>query len=207
MDAMLNDFRVALRQLARRPAFAATAVLTLGIGIGVNAVAFTVVNGLLFNGFARQVAPGVGRVATTPAGDEIGYASLEEYARFAEATRGTLDLQAEGRSSLAWRHDGSTEPAWVLFVSSKYFSTVTATTVAGRLQVAPASGGMPSAVIGERFWREKLGSTSVAGLTLQLNNVDVSVAGVLPECGCHSTTSRCFTPRHRCRCATYAGYS
>jgi predicted permease len=181
MDAILNDFRVALRQLARRPAFAATAVLTLGIGIGVNAVAFTVVNGLLYNGFARQAAPGVGRIQTIPGGDEIGYASIDEYARFAEATRGTIDLEAEGRSSLAWRHDDNTEPAWVLFVSSKYFSMVTATMVAGQLQVAPASGGMPSVVIGERFWRQKLASRSIAGLTLRLNNVDVSIAGVIAE--------------------------
>jgi len=36
-------------------------------------------------------------------------------------------------------------------------------------------------VIGERFWRKKLASASIAGLTLRLNNTDVSVAGVLPD--------------------------
>ena len=36
-------------------------------------------------------------------------------------------------------------------------------------------------MIGERFWREKLESRSLAGLTLRLNDTDVSVAGVIAE--------------------------
>src|SRR5512134_250983 len=105
MGNLLQDLRHSIRQLRRRPIFTATAVLTLAIGMGVNAVAFSVVNGVLFKGYALTGLPGVGRLATTPGGDESGYASLDEYRRFRDATRGTLDLSAEGRSSLAWKHD------------------------------------------------------------------------------------------------------
>ena len=45
---MFQDLRLVVRQLRRKPVFTATAVLTLAIGMGVNAVAFTVVNGFLF---------------------------------------------------------------------------------------------------------------------------------------------------------------
>ncbi|MGE0863877.1 MAG: ABC transporter permease [Vicinamibacterales bacterium] len=179
MATLLNDLRIAFRQLGRRPAFTATAVLTLAIGMGVNTVAFTVVNALLFKGSATSGHPGVGRVATTPGGDEGGYGSLPDYQRFAEATRGTLELAAEGRSSLAWRHNGTADTAWVLFVSPNYFSMMTAPMIAGRLMVAPANGGAPAVVIGERFWRDKLGAPSLAGLTLRLNDAEVSVAGVI----------------------------
>jgi putative ABC transport system permease protein len=181
MTTLLQDLRLAFRQLRRRPAFAATAVLTLAIGMGVNAVAFSVVNGLLLKGFAAKARPGVGRIATTPPGDEIGYASLQEYERFAEATHGSLDVAAEGRLSLAWRHDDVTETAWVLFVSPNYFSMLTAEAIAGQLRVQPVPGGSPSVVVGERFWRDRLASASLAGLTLRLNNIDVSVAGIVPE--------------------------
>jgi predicted permease len=181
MGTVLQDLRLSVRQLWRRPAFTATVVLTLAIGMGVNGVAFSVVNGLLFKGFASKTAAGVGRIATTPGGDEIGYASLQEYERFTEATRGALDTAAEGRLSMAWRHDGNTETAWVLFVSPNYFSMVTANVIAGQLRVHRVPGGSPTVVIGERFWRRKLASSSLAGLTLRLNNTDVSVAGVIPE--------------------------
>ena len=52
--------------------------------------------------------------------------------------------------------------------------------IAGRLQVQ-REGGTTSVVIGERFWREKLESRSLAGLTLRLNDTDVAVAGVIAE--------------------------
>jgi len=178
---LLDDGRIAIRQLWHRPLFTLTAVLTLAIGIGVNAVAFTVVNGLLFRGSAVSVGSTVGRIVTTPGGDEEGNASLDEFRRFADATRGTVDLAAEGRSSIAWQHDGTTDTAWVLFVTPNYFSTVNARPLAGRLEVAAARGGMPSILIGERFWRQKLNAAPLAGLTLRLNNVEAAVAGILPE--------------------------
>src|SRR6266508_581579 len=181
MSSLIQDLKVSIRQLRRRPAFTLTAVLTLAIGMGVNAVAFTVVNGVLFRRPAISGVADVGRIATTPDSDEGGSASLAEYQRFADATRGTLDLAAEGRLTMAWRHEGTTETAWVLFVSSSYLSMVNARAIAGHVTVAPVMDGLPSVVIGERFWRRKLGAASLAGLTLRLNDTTVNVAGVLPE--------------------------
>jgi predicted permease len=180
MANLLQDIRHSLRQLMRRPIFTATAVLTLAIGMGVNAVAFGVVNGLLFKGYALSGIPGTGRILTTPGGDESGYASIPEYERFRDATSGVLDIAAEGRSALAWKHDGASETAWVLYVSRQYFSLVTPPVIAGRLEVQ-RDGATTSVVIGERFWREKLRSSSLAGLTLRLNDTDVTVAGVIDE--------------------------
>ena len=180
MSAILQDLQLSVRHLWHRPAFTLTAVLTLAIGMAVNTVAFTVVNGVLFKGSTIS-STNVGRIATTPSGEEVGYASLAEYQRFAEATKGSLDLAAEGRLSMAWKHETTTETAWVLFVSSSYFSMVDARAVAGQVRVARAVDGVPSVVIGERFWRGKLNAASLSGLTLRLNGTDVSVAGVLPE--------------------------
>jgi predicted permease len=177
----VRDLKHSIRQLWRRPVFTLTAVLTLAIGIGVNAVAFTVVNGLLFKDSEIRSSADLGRIATIPGGDESGYASVEEYRRFIDATGGALDLAAEGRLSVAWRHGETTETAWVLFVSSGYFSMVDAPAVAGRVDVAPARDGRPTVVIGERFWRRKLDAASLAGLTLRLNHVDASVAGVIAD--------------------------
>jgi predicted permease len=181
MDTLLQDLRLAVRQLRRRPAFMATAALTLAVGMGVNAVAFSVVNALLFKASATRELPGAGRIATTPGGDEGGNGSLAEFQWLSEATRGAITMSAEARSSMAWRHDETTETAWVLLVSSNYFSMVHAPVIAGRVHVAAVPGGAPSVAIGERFWRQKLQSRSLAGLTLRLNNADVTVSGVIPE--------------------------
>ena len=181
MSVLTQDLKLAIRQMWRRPGFTLVAVLTLAIGMGVNAVAFTVVNGLLFKGFIVSATDGAGRILTTPGGDEAGNASLDEYRRFRDTTRDALDVAAEGRLSLAWRHDGTAETAWVMFVSSNYFSMVPVRPIVGRVDVASAASSAPSVVIGERFWRRKLSAASIAGMTLRLNDTDVSVAGVIPE--------------------------
>jgi predicted permease len=181
MSVLVHDVKLAMRQVWRHPIFTLAAVLTLAIGMGVNTVAFALVNGVLFKGFTASAADGVGRLLTTPGGDESGNASLTEYQRFVDATRGALDLAAEGRLSVAWKHNRTTETAWALFVSSNYFSMVNAHALAGRIVVAREPNGSTSMVIGERFWREQLGGPSIAGLTLTLNNRDVNVAGVLPD--------------------------
>src|SRR5262245_39794777 len=181
MSLFVKALGPSFRHFCRGRGSTLTPARALAIGMGVNAVAFTVVNGLLFRGSARSTAADVGRVLTTPGGDEGGNASLDEYRRFAEAARGTLDLAAEGRLSVAWRHDGTTETAWVLFVSPNYFSMVDVRPVVGQIKVSAAATGTPSVVIGERFWRKKLNAASIAGLTLRLNNTDVAVAGVLPD--------------------------
>jgi predicted permease len=181
MSSTLHDLRVVIRQLSQKPLFVAVAVLTLAIGMGVNTVAFSVVNGVLFKGLVATAPPDVGRIIATPGGDEEGNASLAEYERFREGTRDVLDLAAEGRSTIGWRHDGRTEPAHVLFVSANYFSMVNGEVLAGRQSVDRVAGGNPGAVVGERFWREQLGSPALTGLTLQLNHVAVDVVGIMRE--------------------------
>ncbi len=46
-EDLLHDFAYATRTMRKRPAFATTAILTLGLGIGGNTAMFTVIRGVL----------------------------------------------------------------------------------------------------------------------------------------------------------------
>ena len=47
MSDLLYDLRYTIRSLFRNPGFAATVILTLGLGIGANTAIFSVVDGVL----------------------------------------------------------------------------------------------------------------------------------------------------------------
>ena len=60
--ALAKDIRYAWRGLARNPGFAAVAVLSIGLGVGVNTAMFSLVDALLFRPLIRaapRAPPGI----------------------------------------------------------------------------------------------------------------------------------------------------
>jgi hypothetical protein len=80
LRAVRQDAQWAFRSCRRRPLFAASVVLMLGIGIGLNAAVFAVVDGALFKGFRYvQRNDHLVRVSTTK--DAIFYPDFDVWRR------------------------------------------------------------------------------------------------------------------------------
>ena len=182
MTTLAGDLRYAIRNIRRRPGFSALAVLTLAVGIGVNSVAFTAVNALLFHPFVFDGVERLGWVMLATPGDPHGDLSYKEFTETKRQARAFAEIASEGRMPLALMQDGRAEQIWTLLVSDGYFRALGARPRAGRLlDASDASGTELAAVVSYQFWRTRLAGASITGRTIVIANRSVSIAGVLPE--------------------------
>ena len=183
MDALQQDLKYAVRALLHRPWFSALAVLTLALGIGVNAVAYSAINALLRKPMRFPGAEQLGWIQTTGGTSPYNQTSLPDYLDLARENRTFDAIIAEARVPLSLAADGPAEQVWSLVVSSNYLDAMRAKPLVGR--TLTASDGRSSdlaVVVGERFWKDRLnGGDSIAGHTLSLNGSLFSIVGVLAE--------------------------
>ena len=79
MDSLWLDLKYGCRALLQRPGFTGLAVLTLALGLGVNAVAFSAIDALLLRPFRMADADRSGWIMLGRSGVARGEASLDEY--------------------------------------------------------------------------------------------------------------------------------
>lgn len=92
MTSILQDLRVGLRAIRRHPAFAATVVLTLGLGIGASSAIVSVANGVLLNPLPYADPDRVVTLWTSwDYFPDKTWVSVPEFQLFRQETR-TLDL-------------------------------------------------------------------------------------------------------------------
>lgn len=183
MDALRQDIKYALRSLRSRPWFSALAVVTLAIGIGVNAVAYSAINALLRKPMRFPDAHELGWIQTDGGSSPYNQTALPDYRDLARENRAFEAIVAEARVPLSLAADGGAQQVWGLLVSANYLETLRAKPLAGRLLV-PADAGRSDlpAVVSQRFWKDRLnGGESIAGQTLTLNGNVFSIVGILPE--------------------------
>jgi putative ABC transport system permease protein len=183
MDSFLQDLKYATRALLRRPWFSVLAVLTLAVGIGVNAVAYSAINALLGKPMRFPGAEQLGWIQTTGGTSPYNQTSLPDYLDLARENRTFAAIIAESRLPLSLAADGPAEQVWSLVVSANYLETMRARPIMGRtLNEGDGRGPDLAVVVSERFWKDRLnGGDSIAGHTLSLNGSLFSIVGVLPE--------------------------
>lgn len=187
IESFGQDLRIAARSLARRPAFAASLIAILALGLGVTIAIFTFVRAMLWQPLPVP-NPQELYLANNPAEENRPYrlgAGTVQRLEADPALAGRVIAYASN-SSLAFRPpDGPAEPVSGQFVSGGFFRGLQLTAAHGRLlEAADDELDRPRfvAVASWSWWRNKLGGDpAVVGRTVQLNGQDVTIVGVAPE--------------------------
>jgi len=191
METLLLDVRYALRVFRANPALFATAVLSLAIGIGPNAVLFSVIDAVGYRPLPVRDPDSVVMVrsASTKAGpdDSLGVqgVSYRDYVEIRDRVGAFADIGASARAGFGL--SGGTQPAEVVMgaaATASYFKTLGVRVLLGRTFLAEEDrtpGTHPVVLISERLWRRRfLSDPGMIGRSVRLNSTSCTVVGVLP---------------------------
>ena len=171
MGTLLQDLRYGLRSLGHRPGFALVAILTLSMGIGLNAAVFTAVDAALLRSLPYaeperlvhvwQIQDDADGGLSSSPGRPCGSSRPPSSSPPSPATRRPhrLDLAPAASSSQA------------LLVSASFFDVLGVRPALGRtfLPGEDEDGGPRAVVLTDAFWRSRIGANpEVLGTTLSL---------------------------------------
>jgi putative ABC transport system permease protein len=184
----LNDLFYSLRLLRQSRAFAAAAVLTLALGIGVNAAVFSVVNAFILRPLPVRDPDRLVVVASQRSSDGtrrgVSFQDLED---FRESATDVFDDVAGYSVGFAGVRpgDGPARRVLVTWVTGSYFPLLGIRPAAGRLFDRHEGGPGRTdaiAVLGYSSWQRNFhGDASVVGRTLLVNGKPCTIVGVAPS--------------------------
>jgi putative ABC transport system permease protein len=190
LDTWIQDLRYGGRALKRNPVLTLVTVLTLALGLGVNAGVFTVLNGILFRAPVDSDPASFVHLSPQYSGgkeqpDAKPWAvSVQDYRTY-EADSGSL-----GEMS-AWDNVGvsigqeSGSPVFALLVTCSFFHVYgLERPKMGRLFLedeCSTPGSDRVVVLGEEIWKSRFDAdTEIIGKPIQLNRDRFTVVGIAP---------------------------
>lgn len=181
---MKNDLRYAFRQLRKSPGFTALAVLTLALGIGLNAAIFSLINDLFLRGLPFKEPARVVHLFTKPkGGDTFDYPlSAPRFLHYRDGQQIFDGFAAE--TNTAFTLTGSGEPVLLqgFRTTANYFDVLGVRPIMGRTFRPEEEEGADVALVSEKFWRARLGSDpNVIGRGITLDGIAHTIVGVLPN--------------------------
>src|SRR5580704_9056996 len=189
-EHLIQDFRYAVRVLAKSPGFTAVAIFAVALGVGVNTGMFSV-----FNGVALKLlpVPSANQIVSIDQGfhgkfqrnlyGESGLFSYSEYENYRTNSHVFSGVLAYapflGEVPLGGEHP---EPLMGVATSCNFFDVLTERPALGRTfveQDCRAPGASPVVVLSDELWRSRFGADpQIVSKDISLNRTKFVVIGV-----------------------------
>jgi len=187
LDLIWTDLKYACRNVVARPAFTAIVVMTLALGLGVNAAVFALVDAVLLRplpfrnpsslAFVWHTLPRLSSTSTFEATpfDYDAWRSLRSFSEFGMLQYGSFNLTGNGDEPERVRGSRSTASLMPMLGIQP---------VIGRAFTADedGDGSAPVAILADSLWRRRYGADpSIVGRTIDVDDVPRTVVGILPR--------------------------
>jgi len=183
VESIVQDIRYGLRQMRHNPAFAWTAVITLGLGIGATTAIFSAVYALLLRPLPY---PGSDRLMFiyqhTKYGDgallDRDFVAAQSALRPFESVAGYFGPADENLTGV-----GAPMRVSAMRVTANFFPTLRVAPALGRNFISSddGNGGAAVVILSHRLWQSRFNSNhAIIGRTITLAGKAQTVVGVLP---------------------------
>jgi len=186
LNGILQDLKFGLRMLRKSPGFAATAILTLALGIGANSAIFSVVQRVLLRPLPYPHAENLVEISNSykPVWPQLAL-SPGDYQDWRQQARSFSDMGAYVAISAGFNMTGEGAPERIqaAYSTAELFPLLGVRAVIGRT-FSPGenkTGSAPVALLSHRFWLSHFGGdASAVGKTITLDGQRFTLVGVLP---------------------------
>jgi predicted permease len=185
MDILAQDLRYALRTLRRAPAFAALVTATLAVGIGANAVIFSVVNAVFLRPFPYTQPDRMVQLFENARDKptQYGNSSFLNFTDWRAATHALSGLVAIAGGGANLTMNGEAERVATVPTTANLFDVLGVRPALGR-GFAPGEderGRAAVAVLSDGFWRRRFaGDRGIIGRVIDIDGAPTTVIGVMP---------------------------
>ena len=180
LDTVLADVRYTIRTLLKAPAFTATVLIALALGIGANTAVFTVLKTVLLEPLPY---PNSDRIVNLGRPGSDSTTNIPKYVFWEQNNPGLEDLAAyHAAGNMNLMGADRPEPAKVIAASRNYFRLFGANPIVGRTFTASEDtpGGPGVAMMSYGLWRRRFGGqSSIVGSTITLGGKPYTVVGIL----------------------------
>jgi predicted permease len=190
IDHTLADLKYAVRAMRRQKTFTAVTVLTVALGIGVNAGVFTVLNGVLFRDLPAPDAHELVSIQQTVEGGQIFASSggvtfaAAEYRAYRDRVRTLSGVLAFANAPPTILGGDSPQSVEGTLVSCNYFAVLRQPPTVGRAlgEQDCEPGADPVVLLAHEFWTARYGADpAIVGRSIELNRELFTVVGVAAE--------------------------
>ncbi len=182
-DGIARNLRHAARSLGRAPGFALTVVATLALGIGANTAVFSALDAVLLRPLPFPDADRLVRLSQTQQNSSetmIAPVRLEEWNRLNSTFSAISGYGVEDASETSGDLPERVRRA---VVTPRLLEVWGVAPALGRgfSEEEHRFGGPAAALVSERYWRSRLGSTpDVPSRSVRMGNASVPIVGVMP---------------------------
>ncbi|MDB6129302.1 MAG: permease, partial [Verrucomicrobiales bacterium] len=185
LEHLIQDIRFGARQLRKNPAFAAVAILTVGLGVGVNTSMFTALQRVMLRPLPYPDPGQLVQLFTTSPGDQRSSHSAANFLDLRSRNR-DFEFVAALNSDYFNLSDSNQNPERIsgFLVSSEYFPLLGIQPALGRVFTSDEDkpGANNVVVLENGFWQRRFaGDTNILGKVIRLNGENVTIIGVMPE--------------------------